>query len=190
MLVEINLLPKKEPRNITPYLIIVSTVLIVTIIGIVMYSKVMDEKKRIADVKAETQQVKLQQITEEKKIKDKSNGNATEQLRKIVEETEKKTLHSVDLMNRIVSLLPTKGYFKSYKYEDGKITLHVLYKEYAEAAYYYKRLQDEEWVFSIKMSSIEEIEIGSETKEVFYNGVYEVQINKEKLKGLQKEGEV
>jgi type IV pilus assembly protein PilN len=185
MLVEINLLPKKEPRNITPYLMISSTVLIVMIIGYVMYSNITDEKKELVNVKAGIQQVKLQQITEEKKMKDNSNNNFTEQLQQIVGAIENKRLNSVDLMNRMVFLLPQKGYFKSYKYENGTITLHVLYKEYAEAAYYYKRLQEEEWVSSIKMSSVDEVELG---EEVFFNGVYEIEVNKEKVKELQKEG--
>ncbi|MBM7363599.1 PilN domain-containing protein [Priestia taiwanensis] len=154
-----------------------------------MYSKVVEEKQQLELVKTEIQQAKAQKIGEEKKLTENTDGNSLQQLQTIVTEVEKRTIKSVNMMDRIVALLPAEGYFKSYTYAEGKVTLQVVFKEYTEAAFYYKRLQDEEWIQSVKMPSVNEVEGSGNQVESHYVGIYEVEIEKETLQQLQKGGE-
>ena len=164
MLAEINLLPKKEPRNYT-FLIIISVIVLLTIgASIYMYTAYHGYKREIASL--EQQIFTAQEIVamEQQKAASDQNNSSVEQLKNLVDWAENYPLKAVPLLQHITELLPERGFLLDFAYvKEGVIQLNIQFDTSAEASAYLSELLASDWIRDAKLSALAAGEI--ETQE-------------------------
>ncbi|MCA1031924.1 hypothetical protein LCL95_12890 [Bacillus timonensis] len=201
MLVDINLLPKKETKNKTTYL--VGIIILVLLIGCsaVIYSKYSAVKTTEYKLSKQLNTLKEIRGVEEKKYTASEGANSVIQLEKTVLWAEEYFVETVPLIRHLSSLLPERGYIQSFTYvDDGIVTLIVQFDTNKEVAHYLSSISNSSYLSSVKLNTVltlpfneeEEATNGSQNSlETFlprYLAQYEIVLNKEELKVLQKEG--
>ncbi|PLS01306.1 PilN domain-containing protein [Neobacillus cucumis] len=161
MLIEINLLPQKEPKKFNIiYLSAIAAVLI--LIGGVYFWQIKTVK---SDVNALDQQIEIT-----KKIADKEEQSAETNeastsaslLKAAVDWASDYPLQTIPVMKHLNSLLPDRGFIQSFAYtEAGTVSISVQFDSTREAAYFLESLKESEWIEDASLSSI----TATETKE-------------------------
>lgn len=144
MLADINLLPKKDPRNVAAlslYFIIAFITLIMTVIFFIhSYSA----NQNLSAIQAEITQLKAENeaLSANNSAAGSSQSSITA-LQTAVVYSEGISLDTVPILRELSKQLPERGFFKAYSYNDaGELTLTVQFDTNREAAYYLARLKD------------------------------------------------
>ncbi len=202
MLVEINLLPKKESRN-TALFVLAGVLLFILIIGIgisVWHGQSYKGKtERVNQEIATTKQ--LIEIQQEKIISSES-ANSVAELESAIKWAEEYPIKTVPILRDLTALLPERGFVQTIKYtEVGTIELEVQFDTSREASYYLKSMLDSDWVEDVKLISIDAVvnadeeseqEIPELTNERYiprYIAEFEVFLNKKVIKAEAKGGD-
>ncbi|QED48795.1 hypothetical protein [Cytobacillus dafuensis] len=155
MLVEINLLPKKESRN-TALFVLVGVLIFFFLVGIFITMWVGQSYK--AKIKTVEQQISTtQQLIEidEKKMTDAESANSLEELEKAVEWAKEYPIKTVPLLRKFTELLPERGFIQSIQYEEtGNIQLLVQFDTKREASYYLKSMLDTDWIEDVRLITL------------------------------------
>ncbi|MBS4191468.1 fimbrial protein [Bacillus sp. FJAT-49705] len=155
MLVEINLLPKKESRN-TALFVLVGVFFLLLLVGIFITMWVGQSYK--AKLKTVEQQISTtQQLIEidEKKITDAESANSQKELEKAVEWAKEYPIKTVPLLRKFTALLPERGFIQSFQYEEtGNIQLLVQFDTKREASYYLKSMLDADWIEDVRLITL------------------------------------
>jgi type IV pilus assembly protein PilN len=200
MLVEINLLPKKEPKNVALLFILLIALFLTGIGSAVFYFYIQRAEQEIESLTQQIEQIKTLRITEEQKLADAQSLAAVQDLENAVNWAKDYPIKTVLLLKELSKLLPERGFIMNFAYEEaGTINLTVQFDTRREAAYYLKALSDAEFVAEAHIVSLtvgnkndngstKENET-SETENVLprYVGQYQIKVNKEVLKKLEKE---
>lgn len=155
MLIEINLLPEKEKRNVT-------NVLILLIIGLLLiaglqflfmsYQSAQDE---LLEIEQEFNDI----TTEREMLNQQLTGGMQsdfDHLLKTVEKLEEYKVPASSILSELVRALPERGFFSSYSYTySGKIELNAYFDIIDDVAQYTNALLILEEVESVKVNSIE-----------------------------------
>lgn len=196
MLVDINLLPKKETRSFqTTILIICLFILFIgtaSWIGIDYYlaSSQLEQKKIVLEQEkrlVEVQQQKLQETSEP--------ALSAEPLLQKVEYIRSKDIEAVDLLQHLVALLPDRGYFIKYEYQDrSTIIIDTQFDTIYDTSHYLHELTNtrfltEASIEKVETFNFEETDDGEDMTEFDgylprYRAQYKVQFNKENLHEL------
>jgi hypothetical protein len=147
MLVEINLLPKKEPKKYG--FIILSSLLVILILlaSAFYYYQIHTTNLKIQNV--DKQMSILRKISEQQSEKLNKNEAASSLnlLNSGIEWAEANRVITIPVMKKLTSLLPERGFIQSFKYEESEIiTLKVQFDTTSEAAFYLDRLNKEKWI--------------------------------------------
>ncbi|MEH7093885.1 PilN domain-containing protein [Neobacillus vireti] len=154
MLVEINLLPQKEPKKFN--IINLSTIVAVLALISGLYFW------QIQSVKSEVDYVD-KQIAMTKKIaeKEEKSANTTEVassaslLKTAVDWAADYPIQTVPVMRHLNSLLPERGFIQSFAYtEAGTITISVQFDSTREAAYFLESLKESDWIEDASLNSL------------------------------------
>lgn len=155
MLVEINLLPEREPRKFALVLILSSMLAIMILVGGVYVWQGYSVKNEITSLD--------RQITMTKKITDKEN-NITEtaatsssinQLKNAIDWASKYPIQTIPIMRKLSALLPERGFIQNFGYsEAGTVTLSVQFDSAREAAYFLNSLNDSGWIEEASLNSL------------------------------------
>lgn len=196
MLVEINLLPKKEPKNVTFLVIIISSLLILLVAGSVFLWQGSRFDDELASIETEiTATKKLIEAEEAKQISNQATSSYAE-LGSAVQWANEEPLKSVPIITHIVALLPQRGFIQTITYaEAGAISLTVQFDTSRDSAYFLKRLLDSDWVSEANLSSLTVIELDETETDAQviprYKGQFEIMLNRnfinqeERLKKLE-----
>lgn len=166
MLVEINLLPQKEPRKFNIIILIVLLALII-LIGAFYYWQIQAAKSELQTLDKQIS------MTKEIAIKEEQNANKNESqmsislLKNAVEWANTYPIETIPIMQHLTSLLPERGFIQSFSYaEAGTVILTVQFDNAREAAYFLDNLGESEWVGEPTLNSltIQEKEKVVETK--------------------------
>lgn len=157
MLADINLLPKKDPRNaaaLSVYLIIAFISLIVISVFIIQsYSVNQNRKalqKEVAQLEAENAALSASAAAAAG-----SSKSSIAALKTAVEYSADISLDTVPILRELSGLLPERGFFKAYSYNDaGELTLTVQFDTNREAAYYLARLKDSIYFTEADLNSL------------------------------------
>jgi type IV pilus assembly protein PilN len=156
MLVEINLLPKKDPKSIALLVIIGSTVLILLIAGLFIFwqgSRLNDELKSLNNQISTTQ--KQVEVEQAKLEKNNLGSDSFTQLESAVQWANAEPIKSAPVLKRVVALLPERGFIQTISYaETGTVTMTVQFDSSRQAAYFYKTLLDADWIKDATLSSL------------------------------------
>jgi len=156
MLVEINLLPKKEPKSITLLVFILSAFFIILVAGLLIFwqgTRLNGEISRLKNEITTTQ--KLVETEQAKQGKNNVASDSFAQLESAVNWANDEPLKSAPIIKRLVALLPARGFVQTISYaESGTMTMAIQFDSSREAAYFYKTLLDQSWIESATLSSL------------------------------------
>ncbi|PLS16860.1 hypothetical protein CVD28_14485 [Bacillus sp. M6-12] len=155
MLVEINLLPKKERKKAGYFLLILLlSLLMLGAIGLV-YWQYSNQNNEIETLENQIQTTKQIIASEEQKLIEQEDTDSVAELNRMVKWAETYPIETVRVLRHLISLLPERGFFLTFDYkEDSVVGLSVQFDTSVEAAYYLKKLTDSEWVLNASMVSL------------------------------------
>jgi Tfp pilus assembly protein PilN len=166
MLVEINLLPQKEPRKFNIIILIVLLALIV-LIGAFYYWQIQAAKSELQSLDKQISMTKEIAIKEEQNADKNESQMSISLLKNAVEWANTYPIETIPIMQHLTSLLPERGFIQSFAYaEAGTVILTVQFDSAREAAYFLDNLGESEWVGEPTLNSltIQEKEEVVETK--------------------------
>ncbi|MBT2727069.1 PilN domain-containing protein [Bacillus sp. ISL-75] len=155
MLVEINLLPQKEPKKIGFIITLSCLVGLLVLTGAYYLWQTNSTKSVIASLD--------RQITMTKKIAEKENKStetveatsSVSQLKTAIEWANDYPIQTIPVMRHLTSLLPERGFIQSFAYtEAGTISLTVQFDSAREAAYFLENLNESKWIEEASLSSL------------------------------------
>jgi len=163
MLVEINLLPQKEPRKFNIlYLGIIVGLLV--IIGGLYFWQIQTVKSDVEALDQKIEMTRKQAETEQMNANNSVSSNSAAQLETAVEWAEDYPIETIPVMRHLTALLPERGFIQSFAYsEAGTITLTVQFDTSREAAFFLDNLKDSTWITEATLHSLS---IGAEFNEV------------------------
>lgn len=201
MLVEINLLPKKEQKSITVYLLVALILLALIGSGVFFYWKGQGYDEKIASTERQIKIVQDLTAKEQQKQTAEESSNSVTELEKTVQWAKDYPLKTVPVVKHLTELLPTRGYMKQFTYtETGEIQLTIQFDTSNEAAYYLKSLSDSKWIAEANLLSLttNEIEkdankdkknnsLGSDKYVPRYLGEYSIKLNRDVVKKVEQQ---
>jgi type IV pilus assembly protein PilN len=197
MIVEINLLPKKEPKNVVFLFITVIITAIVVIAAAVFYVIIDRAETQIDSLEKELKQTQALQAIEQQKLADMQSVKEIEELDKTVQWAKDYPLKMVPLLRNMTKLLPERGFIMNFSYaEDGTVTVSVQFDTSEQAAYYLKRLSDAKFIADVQLKSLTAVnaneksdEQGTTEEQVVprYLAQYEMHIRKQALEEKEKQ---
>jgi Tfp pilus assembly protein PilN len=155
MLVEINLLPQKEPKKIGFIITLSCLVGLLVLTGAYYLWQTNSTKSVIASLD--------RQITMTKKIAEKENKStetveatsSVSQLKTAIDWANDYPIQTIPVMGHLTSLLPERGFIQSFAYsEAGTISLSVQFDSAREAAYFLDNLNESKWIEEASLSSL------------------------------------
>lgn len=193
-LIDINLLPKRE-RVSKVFFYLTGAVTGLGLIGIIIAFVLTN----LVDTENSAKQGQLAQLqanrTElESRLNGMNTSNSAEVLAKAVEWTETYPIQSMDVIDRITSELPNRGYIENFSFNDsGAVSINVQFDTRQDAVFFYSRLKEQTWIKEVKMPSITSKgnkEDSSATEVPRYVAPFTITLDYEKLNALQfkKEG--
>jgi type IV pilus assembly protein PilN len=166
MLVEINLLPKKEHRKSSQLIIAAITLLLIaiTISIIFLQGSSYENKMKQVDQKISNLQ-KLNNLQQEK-LAEENAGNSVIKLQEAVQWAEKYPVQTVPIVRNIISLLPERGFIQNFEYSNmDSILVTIQYDASRDAAFYLSSLKQSEWVKEAELLNVVALEISDDAEE-------------------------
>jgi type IV pilus assembly protein PilN len=160
MLVDINLLPKKEQKNIKRIIILLAALLLVSLAGffLLWQGKSYNQQLSSLDNQISTTQ-KLAEI-EQEKVMAVLVSNSVTVLESAVNWASEDPLKTVPIIQHVTSLLPQRGFIQNISYsETGTVSLTVQFDTSRDAAYYLKTLLNSQWFSEVKLGSVTSTEL-------------------------------
>ncbi|MFC4184742.1 PilN domain-containing protein [Saccharococcus thermophilus] len=197
MIIEINLLPKKEPKNMAVMVSVAVFALLLIAAAIIFYLLAARADEQINALTGELKQIRAMQAIEQQKQKDAQSMQEIKELHEAVQWSKKYPLKMVPLLRNMTKLLPERGFVMNFSYADnGTVTVAVQFDTSEQAAYYLKRLEDAKFVKDVQLKSVSAVNItetnaeeGTEQQVVpRYLAQYEMHIRKQALTEKEKQG--
>ncbi|MCH6266694.1 PilN domain-containing protein [Neobacillus citreus] len=155
MLVEINLLPQKEPRKFAFFGTLAGILVILLLAGSYYYFQISSVKSDIASVNREITMTKKIREAEEKKNTTAESSTSVNQLKSAIEWAHTYPIRTIPVMRKLTSLLPERGFIQSFAYtEAGTITLTVQFDSQREAAFFLNNIHESNWIEDASLSSL------------------------------------
>ncbi|RXS86214.1 fimbrial protein [Geobacillus zalihae] len=155
MIVDINLLPRKEPRRAAGAVLAAFAVLLLLLGAGGGYWLMERANQRLAALEGELRQVRAEQAAMEAKGKTTEQQQAEQELAKAVEWANRYPLKTVPLLRALAKQLPERGFIMNFSYAGQKtVTMTVQFDAAEEAAYYLDRLEEVHLVKAVKLTGI------------------------------------
>jgi Tfp pilus assembly protein PilN len=154
MLVEINLLPQKEPRKFNIVILVVLLVLII-LVGAFYFWQIQSTKSEIANLDKQITITKETAVKQGKNTEKNDSQMSISLLKDAVDWANTYPVQTIPIMQHLTSLLPERGFIQSFTYaEAGTVILTVQFDSAREAAYFLDNLGDSEWVGEPTLNSL------------------------------------
>ncbi|MDP4172215.1 MAG: hypothetical protein Q8906_16515, partial [Bacillota bacterium] len=155
MLVEINLLPKKEAKPIGLLLILFGFFILILLAVMFFYMKGISYTNEIQSLQNEINLTQKSSALEQKKATVIESSSSVEQLKKSIEWAESYPIKTIPLMRKLTALLPERGFIQSFAYDEtGTIKISVQFDSESEAAFFLSRLDESKWIDSARMTKL------------------------------------
>ncbi|MCA1056320.1 hypothetical protein LCM10_15070 [Rossellomorea aquimaris] len=190
-LIDINLLPQKErKRNAFTYSMMGTAALFILILMFMTLSwqSTVKETKRTDERIEMTKKVIEAQQT---KVLGAEASNSVGKLSKTVQEMIDYPVKTVPILNKLISLLPQRGFIQQFEYVDRDlINLTVQFDSSREAAYYLSHLKEEKWLLKCDILEITTEQLDDSAEEDVlprYLASYSLHLDPEKFQELLEE---
>jgi Tfp pilus assembly protein PilN len=155
MLVEINLLPQKEPRKKSFFIIIAAMAVIFLSLGTYYFLQIQSTKSDIANLDSQIKMTKDLAAIEEKNANKSESELSITLLKSAVEWANSYPIQTIPVMQHLTGLLPERGFIQTFAYsEAGTVTISVQFDSAREAAYFLDSLNESEWIDDANLSSL------------------------------------
>jgi type IV pilus assembly protein PilN len=181
MLVEINLLPRRE-RVGNAYKAAAAGLVICTVLGAIAIAvQLYIVKQDLAISRQELEQTKLLQAVEEKKLAQGNAGSTVNDLITAVQSTQQLPVSSVSILNYFASLLPKRGFLLDYTYNGATVSITVQFDTIYEASAFLNQLYRSTWVEKASTAGISAIDaVANATGKIMvprYTATFEIKLN-------------
>ncbi|EIJ79043.1 fimbrial assembly family protein [Bacillus methanolicus PB1] len=147
MLVEINLLPKKEPRNLSLLFAIVTFSGMILIGAAFLIWQMNEKKEELANVENQVQLTNEILEAKRTKLADFQSASSVQELEKAIKWAEKQPYNLVYVLQKLTKILPERGFLTEFNLEkDSIINLIIQFDTKSEAAYYLNSLLNYKWI--------------------------------------------
>lgn len=147
MLVEINLLPKKEHKKSSQLIIAILILLFFTVSISVIYIQGNSYSRKIHSVDKQIESIQKLNEAQQAKMTDVEAGNSAVKLQAAVKWAEQYPMDTVPLMQNIITLLPERGFIKNFEYSNlDSVLITIQFDATRDAAFYLSSLKHSEWV--------------------------------------------
>jgi len=154
MLVEINLLPQKDPKNFNIVYISAIAAVLILISGIYFW-QIKTVKNDVASVDNQIEMTKKIAEKQEESAQTTEVASSAGLLKAAVDWAADYPIQTIPVMRHLNSLLPERGFIQSFAYtEDGTVTISVQFDSSREAAYFLESLKESEWIEDASLSSL------------------------------------
>nr|MDP5196218.1 PilN domain-containing protein [Neobacillus sp. 179.-C4.2 HS] len=155
MLVEINLLPQKEPRKKSFFIIVAAMAVIFLSLGTYYFLQIHSTKSDIANLDSQIKMTKDLAAIEEKNANKSESELSITLLKSAVEWANSYPIQTIPVMQHLTGLLPERGFIQTFAYtEAGTVTISVQFDSAREAAYFLDNLNESEWIDDANLSSL------------------------------------
>jgi Tfp pilus assembly protein PilN len=155
MLVEINLLPEREPRKFAFVLILTSLIALILIVSGFYIWQIQTTKSDIASVDRQISMTRKIAAKESTKTNTTQPTNSVGQLESAIKWAKDYPVQTIPVMRQLTSLLPERGFIQSFGYtEAGTVSLTVQFDSTREAAYFLNSLNNSEWIKEASLNSL------------------------------------
>lgn len=155
MLVEVNLLPKKEPKNYTLMAVLLAALLLFLVAGIFLFWQGTRFENKLATLDNQIATSKKITEAEQLKVMDNQVSSSVSVLETAVNWANEAPVKAVPVIKHVTALLPNRGFIQTISYtETGTVSLTVQFDTSRDAAYYLKNLLDSEWITEVTLSSV------------------------------------
>ncbi|WP_099352111.1 PilN domain-containing protein [Fredinandcohnia onubensis] len=155
MLVEINLLPRKEYKNRAIFLIVVLILFVGVGGATAVYSIYKNTVETEEQLNSQITSLQEQRAAVEMKFSTDQESTNILKLEKTVNWANEYFVETVPLLNHLSSLLPERGFIQAFSYvEDGIVSLVVQFDTNPEIAHYLAALNESEYIVETKLHSV------------------------------------
>jgi Tfp pilus assembly protein PilN len=155
MLVEINLLPEREPRKFAFVIILSSLVFLLLIVSAFYFWQLNATKNEITSVDRQISMTQKIAAKETTTTNTASTTNSASQLEIAIKWAKDYPIQTIPVMRKLTSLLPERGFIQSFGYtEAGDVTLTVQFDSAREAAYFLSSLNGSDWIKDASLNSL------------------------------------
>ncbi|MFK9091296.1 PilN domain-containing protein [Bacillus salipaludis] len=155
MLVEINLLPQKEPKKLSFIITLSSILMVIILVGTYYLWQINVTKSEVASLDRQIAMTKKIAEKEEQNSQTVASTNSVNQLKSAIEWADEYRIQTIPVMSHLTSLLPERGFIQSFGYtEEGTITLSIQFDSAREAAYFLDNLNESKWIAEASLSSL------------------------------------
>ncbi|RAP74744.1 hypothetical protein [Paenibacillus montanisoli] len=191
-LMEINLLPRREKIGYA-FKAAASALLICAVLGPawlgIQYYTVTHSLER---VQQELDMTKKLHAAKEKNIVQGNVGSAASGLSAMIPLVEQVPVSAVSVLNRLVALLPQRGFVLDYQYSEGAATMTVQFDTLLETSAYLNQLNRADWVEGVVIPGVaagSEGTVESTAQQVpKYTTTFQIALNKQTFKDMEGQG--
>ncbi len=157
MLININLLPKKPPKNMANYLTFF-VILIVIAAGLVfIYFQSISLRSNIASLMMDTNAAHVERVTIERELTEITAQNTALAEQQLLIGVLNETIYTTTVFDEVTSLLPVGASIRDYTYTNGEsITFRILAQTYRDVGVYVENLNVLSWVSEASFQSAEQ----------------------------------
>jgi type IV pilus assembly protein PilN len=156
MLVEINLLPKKEHKKSSTLIMAIAGVLLFTITFSIVFFQGNSYEKKMASLDQQIESIQKLNEVQQAKLAEGESGNSTVKLQEAVNWAEQYPFDTVPLLQNIIALLPERGFIQEFEYSNSdSVIIKIQLDASRDAAFYLSSLKgSDDWVEDVTLLNI------------------------------------
>lgn len=155
MLVEINLLPKKEHKRSSMLIMAIAGILLFTITVSIVFFQGNSYEKKMASLDKEIESIQKLNEVQQAKLAEGESGNSAVKLQDAVIWAEQYPFDTVPLLQNIIALLPERGFIQNFEYNNtDSVVIKIQLDASRDAAFYLSSLKGSDWVEDVTLMNI------------------------------------
>lgn len=167
MLVEINLLPKKNSKSKAVF-VIIGIILFLLVVTVSFYSWQINAKKaKLAETNSQLDTTLAIIDEKNRQLEEYNSSTSVQELGQAIKWAETQSFDSVFLLDELTKMLPERGFILEFKIDENyKINQLIQFDTKTDAAYYLHNLLTNEWVEEavISEANSSELDLDENTK--------------------------
>lgn len=165
MLVDINLLPRKEYKNRTNLLLGIIITMFVFVSFLFVFLQLNKANAIEEDLQNQLATIQAARMAAEQEGTLLNHSSSVLQLEKTAEWADAYFVETVPILNHITELLPERGFVQSFSYTDtGVVSLQVQFDTNAEVAHYLALLNESSHFESVQLFSVSTSQLMEDTE--------------------------
>ncbi len=155
MLVEINLLPKKEHKKSSMFLITIAGIFLLSISASIILIQGNRYEDRMASLDKQIGSVQKLNEAQQAKLTEGENSNSAVKLQEAVDWAEQYPPETVPLLQNVIALLPERGFIQRFEYSNtNSVVIQIQFDASRDAAFYLSLLKQSDWVEKVSLMNI------------------------------------